>query len=47
MVDEEYSVHRCNDCGGDLLQLDGDWHCPKCSDTAEFELVPDREEFEL
>ncbi|AGM11409.1 hypothetical protein M199_gp257 [Halogranum tailed virus 1] len=43
MPDEEYSAHRCDECGADLCQQSGEWFCPDCQET--FQLVPDREEF--
>lgn len=41
-----YAENECR-CGEDLIQLDGEWLCPECDDVRGFELVPDRESFEL
>lgn len=47
MSDDEYVESSCNECNSTLVQLDGDWYCPECSDDAQFQLVPDQDRFEL
>lgn len=33
---ERYNDHHCHECGEDLFQLDGAWHCPKCDAVDSF-----------
>lgn len=47
MTTDEYVESNCASCGTTLVQLDGDWVCPECSDTEDFQLVPDEERFSL
>lgn len=44
---DPYSDARCEDCGEDLFQLDGEWHCPECEDVDEFTLDVGRDGFAL
>lgn len=37
----------CEDCGEELFELDGEFHCPSCDSVSGFELVPDKEQFQL
>jgi uncharacterized Zn finger protein (UPF0148 family) len=47
MASDERSTNHCEYCGEDLFQLEGDWYCPACDSVSGFELVPDRDTFEL
>jgi len=42
-----YKENSCHDCGEDLFELKGEFYCPSCDSVSGFELVPDREAFEL
>lgn len=44
---DDYVESRCDECDTTLVQLDGDWFCPECSDGGVFSLVPERDEFSL
>lgn len=46
-MSERYSDVQCEECGEDLFQLDGEYFCPACDSLSGFELIPDRNEFEL
>lgn len=35
---DPYSDHRCDTCGEDLFQLQGDWFCPECDNVDTFVL---------
>lgn len=45
---DSYTDHVCPDCKDDLVQVEGEWYCQDCGPVGDpFELVPDRESFEL
>jgi uncharacterized Zn finger protein (UPF0148 family) len=38
----------CEECGHDLFELEGEYHCPACDSISGFELTPDqKDEFAL
>ncbi len=42
-----HSTEECEQCGEELFELDGEYYCPSCDSVSGFELVPDKEEFQL
>jgi Zn finger protein HypA/HybF involved in hydrogenase expression len=43
----EENTLECRECGEELFELDSEFYCPSCDSVSGFELVPDRESFEL
>lgn len=47
MAFDDHDPNHCEECGENLFQLEGSWYCPACDSVSGFELVPNREAFEL
>lgn len=43
---QDEPIH-CEDCGHQLFELEGEFHCPACDSISGFELTPEQEEFRL
>jgi hypothetical protein len=47
MGEDEHVASRCQECHTALIQLDGEWFCPECTEGEEFHLTPDTDTFTL